>query len=415
MNILIRGGNFRNKGDEGMTRTVIAEVRRRIPDSNFWLVVPEGQMEPAHAAGIFPVCLRGNSIQRAWNLSRAMWRHPGQWHPPLLVGAKIAWQLEVIQEQVDAVIDISGFGYSDVWGMTGPRMGAAWVQQCKSRRRPYVFLPQAWGPFTHPPVRTAVSGMCLKAARVYARDSVSLQHLAQLELGDAQVPRQAPDIAFRFSGDNPAAGLATLRALGLEPGKQPIVAMTPNMRIYERMPGRGAGNAYVRLLADVARLCMRDLGAAVLLIPHEIQFGNGTVPDDRFLCGLLKAELAQCGRCEAMSGTYLAPQIKTLYHHVDLIIGSRYHSLVFAMACGVPAVALAWAHKYRELMQLFDLNGFVMEHDALNKNELWRIVSDAWTRRDELRRHITAHLPSIQNSVSAVFDDVATILQASIS
>ena len=116
----------------------------------------------------------------------------------------------------DAVIDVSGFSYSDTLGAGESRHAYAWVQYCESRKIPYIFLPQAWGPFEEKETAFWAGKACQSAAISVSRDDVSSTHLAKLQGLPTDKIRQTQDIAFRFKGFPSTCGAAILRDLGFD-------------------------------------------------------------------------------------------------------------------------------------------------------------------------------------------------------
>jgi colanic acid/amylovoran biosynthesis protein len=409
VNILIRGGGFSNKGDEAMGHTVRRELTKRIPNANFWSTLPVEQATYAFSSGIFPSFNAGGRTRKAISL---LWSAIGNSHVrrACIINPLSAMEIADLNH-IDSVIDISGFAYSDLWGAEISRRGLAWAKYCHDTGKPYICMPQAWGPFTNNEVRRSVKKLCQYASIVYARDEVSLSNLkAILNLSDDNL-RNAPDIAFRFYGDRQDAGAAVLCGLGIEVGKYPIVGLTPNIRAYERLNGIGRANSYLNLLIDIARFCVHEMGAAIILIPHEIQLGRTPKISDNFLCGMIKSALAEEGISAAMSGFYFADTSWSVIANLDLVIGSRFHTLIFALSSEIPAIAIGWAHKYAELMGLFGLDRFVLEHSQLKTDKMKELLVEAWENKDNIKQILSGGLPGIREQVDKVFDDVATILK----
>jgi colanic acid/amylovoran biosynthesis protein len=253
--------------------------------------------------------------------------------------------------------------------------------------------------------------MCAKADLVYARDQTSYDYLkALMGTGSARV-KVAPDIAFRFAGAPPLVGAEILIALGLARGATPILGITPNVRVYERMRGRGTRNAYIRLLADVIRHCLREWDASVVLVPHELTHRVGHHPDDRYLCGMLESMMNDPARVVSMKGDYSAAQLKSVIGNLDLLIGSRFHSLVFALSACTPVISIGWSHKYQELLSPFDLAEFSVDHASSSSGQFLDRLDLAWEQREKTRRHIGERLPNLLERVDAVFDETADLLR----
>lgn len=391
-----------------MMLTVQRELLERNSNLKFWIWGHQGQAEFAYACGLSPCIRNRGALRSVFELGCAATRRADV--RSMLFDSPTSAYFLSRMPPLDAIIDISGFGYSDVWGARAAKGGVIWARHCERWRKPYLCLPQAWGPFKNRAVGGHVTALCRLSSVMYARDAVSRKYLLELPGSREREIKLAPDIAFLFDGSSKDAGAEFLAGLGIAPGQAPIVALTPNMRVYQRTAGTGLANVYLQFMAQLARHCMKEWSAQILLLPHEIQIGNGTVRDDRYLCGLLHVALRSYGPCVRVVQPCLAETIWSLYPHVDLLIGSRFHSLVYALSAGIPVVAVGWAHKYRELLRSFDLDKFVMEHDQLDTSAALIMLNQVWASRAIVRDSICAGLPRIRNQVTAMFDDVLPLL-----
>lgn len=408
MRILIKGGGFSNKGDEAMMRTAQRELAKRIPHATFCLRLPYRQIERAHAAGFQTIAIDPFGMGRIGKWLRAWLADPGRFRSFLT--SRVAGMEMAEIGPVDAVVDISGFGYSDVWGPHFSVRGMTWAAYCVARGKPFICLPQAWGPFTNPDVARHTADICRRAKLVYARDRISLEHLQRVAPDRADDIALAPDIAFRHQGALPEVGTAILSSLGVRLNERPIIALTPNMRIYHRTRGEGRTNEYVRFMTEIGRYCLEKWHATLVLIPHEMTAADRPKVDDRFLCGLIELSLATPERCVSLTENYSSDQMKSVISRLDMVIGSRFHSLVFALSSRVPTVAVGWAHKYSELMELFGLRGNVLEHESLDWAAMRRMLDTAWQSRDATRELLAGRLPGIIGQVDDVFDRAAAAI-----
>jgi colanic acid/amylovoran biosynthesis protein len=407
MNVLFAGGGFSNKGDEAMMLTLQRELTRRLPGVNCIVRTSSKGREEAYAHGLFASTSSGGRLKRVLHFAGACATNKDVRRASRL-DRIIAEAIDEVGG-VDCVMDFSGFNYSDDWGIVNARRGLAWADYCRRNHKPFVCLPQAWGPFHVPAVADAVRRLCTCASLVYARDKVSLSYLKDL-LGGGEHIRMAPDVAFLFSGDDPLAGREFLRSCGVDVGRSPLVAVTPNLRVYERCPGRGAANEYVQLLTLVANHCIRQWSASVILIPHMFSMHEPPREDDRLLCGLVEVAVSNPSRCFVVRRYISAAMAKSIEGHVDLMIGSRFHSCVFALSAGIPTVALGWTHKYPELMALVGLDHNALIHADFSPARVMELLDAVWQRRDQARTTIQERLPKITAGVSQLFDTVAAIL-----
>ncbi len=408
MNILFRGGGFSNKGDEAMMLTARRELAKRMPGINFVLWTSPRSLEEAHTHGLLAYSKSGGPVRRGLRLIRAC-ATDGDVRRAVRIDWVTAETLANVGP-VDGIVDFSGFNYSDEWGVACARRGLAWAVYCDRYQKPFICLPQAWGPFRSQDVAEAVRRLCRYSRLVYSRDKVSLLFLKELLGQDSDGLRIAPDIAFLFSGENRDAGRQTLVSIGVNLGTSPIVGIAPNMRVYERCGGVGAANEYVQMLIRVAKHCIHAWDALVVLLPHEFSMRAVAKKDDRFLCGLVQTGVSDTARCFTIRTYLSASLLKAVESQLDFMIGSRFHSCVFALASAVPAVALGWAHKYSELMEIVGLDENALIHTQFDMERIMLMLNKAWERRGESVAVIKKHLLEIRQNVTSTFDDVASAI-----
>jgi len=156
---------------------------------------------------------------------------------------------------------------------------------------------------------------------------------------------------------------------------------------------------------------MQKWNAAILLIPHEIALGQSSRKDDRFLCGLIHNGISDLGKVGNMSKDLTADTIKSVISNLDIVIGSRFHSLVFALASKVPVVALGWTHKYGELVRNVGLGDFFLDLKSLDEGKVLDLVEKAWATRERSKEILSESIPRIGGKVDAVFDEVEDVLR----
>ena len=114
-----------------------------------------------------------------------------------------------------------------------------------------------------------------------------------------------------------------------------------------------------------------------------------------------------------MNKNITAEDIKSLIGNLDLLVGSRFHTIVFALSQSIPSMALSWSHKYRELLQDFELNEFVFEHDQLKSDLIIDTLARAWKKREKNKNTIKKELPCILRKVDTMFNQVANLINHS--
>lgn len=394
--ILLWGGGFVNKGAEAMLRTVEQQLRARLGPARFCLESIPAERERVLAGGGMPFPRSVAPWEEAWE--RPWYR--------FVRGFRLARPLR----GVGAMLDISGYAYGGRGCARGTWRSLAVAERLHRAGRPVVLLPQAFGPFHSERERVALRRLLDACARVYVRDAESLCHLKEVASEYLDRIVRAPDIAFCFdcgASLSASSGEAALR----RPGRG-LLAIAPNMRVYERSRGRGLENEYLQLVLAVAEHASSRLGCDLLLVPHELRLPGDSLPDDRFLVGLLREALAARdvpGVTAITEGS--AEEIKRAVGRCDLLVGSRFHALIAATSQFIPAVALGWSHKYQGLLSDVGLSEYALAHEDANLATVIDRISRAWQNRERLREVLRVRVAALQLQVQGLFDEVAGLLE----
>ncbi len=422
--IVIVGAGYANKGAEAMLRTVQVELGKRLKVPRFLLWCPQpwedelaaadllAPLRPPFGSGPGPSYPGGQGDPLA-RLVRRVNRHTkaGRRRAEAAQARSAQECLDYLNAEprlFDAVIDVSGFAYADQWGLAGYRRISPLVQHCRRTDKPVIFMPQAWGPFDSAGSQEALGAM-LDGDNVhyYSRDSESSRWL-QSVLGESnRATTPYPDIAFLFRGASAETGTTLLRDLSFSLDR-PVVGIAPNMRVYERAGSPGRNNPYVAALASLAQHCLDHWEVDVLVQPNELKMSEHS--DDRLLCGLIAQAVARPDRCRVANEYLSAESTWALLGRLDFLFASRFHSLVFALSQGVPAMALGWSHKYEELLSLFGWEGEVTRQADLDARRLLATADRIWDERASRREHLTAELPALRTRLGLLFDEVADYL-----
>jgi len=402
MKILIMGGGFVNKGAEAMTKTVQTEISRRIPQASFYFFeAPEEESFLAtEGINLCPITSMAEKLLFTTT------------HPRMLSNILSCRNISYVSalKCVDAILDVSGYAFGDPWKIQRARRTHALVAYAHRLGKPYVFLPQAWGPFKREELRPLCRSICQKASLTYVRDDVSLQHVRSIftELPDSI--RSSPDIAFLFEGDESRSHSEIFGELESSIKGSEVVGIVPNMRIYERTTGTGMQNEYVRYMIDVCKH-IQVLGYSMLVFPHEISRTNKGSTDDRMLCTMIEAGAAS-EKIKAVVTPMSAKQMKSLVGGLKFIFGSRFHALIAGLSLGLPVIALSWSHKYTELLKPFGLAEYAIHYESLKgKEQLLESISKFNLNIDHLASDVQRVIPTIRAQGTKTFDDVVSILQ----
>jgi polysaccharide pyruvyl transferase WcaK-like protein len=106
-------------------------------------------------------------------------------------------------------------------------------------------------------------------------------------------------------------------------------------------------------------------------------------------------------------------ELKKFIAGAAFLVGSRFHSIVAALSCGVPAVLLGWAHKYDMLAQDFGIPE--LQHRGTDHVEQLLALVDRLsdTRENQICRDLILGRKSImRESSERMWADIFALLSS---
>jgi colanic acid/amylovoran biosynthesis protein len=92
---------------------------------------------------------------------------------------------------------------------------------------------------------------------------------------------------------------------------------------------------------------------------------------------------------------------------MDLFLGTRLHSNIFALTEGVPVVAIGYQYKTRGVMRMLGLEPWVLDIEEVEPQELAALLERAWEDRTEIRARLAEALPVLRDMASQAGELVA--------
>jgi colanic acid/amylovoran biosynthesis protein len=127
--------------------------------------------------------------------------------------------------------------------------------------------------------------------------------------------------------------------------------------------------------------------------------GPGQAADDRVPARRVAKNLHQLGLPVVQIDEPAAPELlHTAYGLMDLFIGTRMHSNIFALAGGVPVLAIAYQYKTRGLMDTLGLSEWVLEIDRVDGASLLTRLMALWKERTSLRLRIQLNVADLASA-----------------
>ncbi|MEV8595691.1 polysaccharide pyruvyl transferase family protein [Streptomyces sp. NPDC052012] len=243
---------------------------------------------------------------------------------------------------------------------------------------PVVWAPESFGPFPSGLQRKLVGKVLRRSAAVLARENVSVTELRSCGIPDQRIER-AVDSGFAFAPEKRTDWRARL---GVGPADR-LVGITAR-----RWLAPAAQERYERELARTID-AVQATGARAVLIPQVSTDYLGD--DDRIVERRI--------RDYCTSGPLMIDEVvdyrdlKGIYDECSLLIGTRFHSVIFSLTSYVPCVAIEYEHKTGGIMADLRLGDWVVPIAEVTHDKLWALVEPLLKDPAPYRAILDANLP----------------------
>jgi colanic acid/amylovoran biosynthesis protein len=122
--------------------------------------------------------------------------------------------------------------------------------------------------------------------------------------------------------------------------------------------------------AAIAGLCQHilDTGYAVVLIPQVTSDFHGD--DDRLVGIRISSYMLDSAFFFNLDHDFDVHEIYAIYASLDLLVGTRFHSVIFALRSNVPAMAIEYEHKTSGILTNLGLADWYLRIEGLQAHEL---------------------------------------------
>ena len=135
--------------------------------------------------------------------------------------------------------------------------------------------------------------------------------------------------------------------------------------------------------------------------------------NDGPVCREVAAMCADDAGVIAIDADLTAGELRRIVSLGSVLVTSRFHAMISGLATCTPTVVVGWSHKYREVLQDFDLVDFGMDSAELSHPEtIVAKVQYALNNRDVIAQQIAAALPAVREKSARNFSVIARVVNS---
>ena len=296
-NILISGYyGFDNIGDESILRTLITSLREKIPDCRLTVL----SHNPA-------------STREKYGVEAVERMSPGA-------------ILRAVR-QCDMLISGGGSLLQDVTSSKSIHYYLFIIRLAKLLGKKVFIYSQGIGPIDHAFNRRATAQALKKADGIVVRDERSAKLLEQIGLPQERIVITA-DPVIRMKRPDRTVGREILARAGIKKDGR----LTVGWAIREK----NRDSTFVREITECIRWLRENYDAESVLIPFHYE-------EDREVCSVIAERTNGAAKC--LSEKYLSEDMLSIIGNMDVLVGVRLHSMIYAAIMGVPIIGVSYDPK----------------------------------------------------------------------
>jgi len=305
----------------------------------------------------------------------------------------------VVARAIGYIDGRGGLGAPVRYGLQGYEFGVA-----KLLRKPTVQYTSDFGPLRQRWNRFFAKFWLGRFADVIVcRSLESRRWLTDVGISSGKL-MDAPDTGFLMEA---AHSQATEKVLANCAGA-PLVGVGVSFQIRRRF---NESARYDSLVKALIRHLANDRGFHVLVIPNETHPKHEQVDDLRLAARIAK-DLGH-SRVSFLDTTAMSgPEVKAVIRNCEVVVSSRYHTLLACLSTGVPCLGLGWHHKYGEMFRMFGMQQWTLDHTQCDEATLIEMFGRLWNERQHLRPVIARHLPAVEQAIRATARAVSVKMTA---
>lgn len=423
---LIHVGNMANKGTQALLKSDISlikdTIKRKVVFSVSTTDIEGVEKLNLSLDGVFPPMVdipyeRADSFARKLGFSRGSWRYNAFAFASLIlmfiqtflsvfsavlvkIGLRPFYRADFLERVKDCGVVIS---YSDenfkesasmlpmniYWALAWWTMliSRTWdVLIAKFLGKPLVMFPNSIGPFRTWIGRT-LARLALKSYNyILVREPVSYKIIDSFGI---KVPKiLTADTSLLLTAVNKGNktfldGTCARSVMGVSAG------------FYSHSLSKKEVCKYIEVHAKALDAAIEKHGFFVVFLPHYV---SGFRYDDLEVTELILDHMQNKDAAKIVNAASVE-EFKSILSQMDIVISSKMHPAVLAVAAQVPTVCIAYDHKQTGFFEQIGMVECVLPVRSITYETLLSRIEYVWSRKSEFRASLKGHIPLLQGNI----------------
>lgn len=153
---------------------------------------------------------------------------------------------------------------------------------------------------------------------------------------------------------------------------------------------------YIQLMQELIKHILAQYKYNIIILPNE--FKNAY--DDMAVAKDIKKEFENNDRVKIFDIRSVSPKnVKYLISKSEILIGSRYHSIIASLSSSVPTLVIGWHYKYEEVVNKFKLDEYLIKIKDCTPQLLIEKFGNMEAKKTEIKNSVAQINIEVKNNI----------------
>jgi colanic acid/amylovoran biosynthesis protein len=155
---------------------------------------------------------------------------------------------------------------------------------------------------------------------------------------------------------------------------------------------------YVKIMAGIFNKILRDYKSEILIISMEDSYLNNG--GDRIIAKEMVNFVNEKERVKIVDKDLTSMEIANIISQVDVFIGTKTHSIVYALKTGTPVLSISYQKKSTEFMKQFCIEDYAIDMGKLSVSEFMNIFNKLMQERNAIKNILLQQYLAVKKSAA---------------
>ena len=146
---------------------------------------------------------------------------------------------------------------------------------------------------------------------------------------------------------------------------------------------------YVEYISQIANFLIKETNCNIILFPNDF---DENIIDDYTVAAEINKKIIDKSKVEIFElYNFSASSFKYYISKCEIVVASRYHTVVASLSSKVPVFVIGWHYKYKELLSHFNQEQFFVDESGEEINTCNSRILELWKSREKNKKEIEAN------------------------